>query len=614
MKNASTSLNITEQLDKYTLDQAFPDHSDGMWDQLQEVQSLSDSLDECGNIAQDALLSATTDYIKNTGIQEAGRELLGKLGAHNDTLDCISGFATLFDSKGIIDDAMGLGDLPQIMSRVQNVIKDATNPNRLANMVLNLDIVSGLLDDFNDMCTGMKDALNKLVAADLASLMAMLNKLAQWAAFAKIANSDPCALVNNNKMLSHITQPVMDDIVKLYNSVTGGTAGPDNPIINLGDFLDGGLPSLPTFTQAPGLGLDTFESYKTKIPSEVDSVSSSLTDDAFAELGLDLPPTSSDDDAYAELDLDPADVNVPMELVDGEWVDSGSLKEKSQFTQDLLSGNSPIDNSTDLFSKNKDKVEFDSIMKQNDSLIKGIEYDPDQMALDELAYDLEEGNIEAVSDFEKSVLAPTRSEAAAATLESAPEGSGKDTPSATPPTDMPKPHSISKTVNRTVGVQIPPVVIKAVSISEGYKAAVPVQDWDVTSADGSTVEDPWNNQQVADFKYSQSVDGQRTKALVFPTNVSSKAQDKPKTCGCIGARVKSRLDAGIDIGTSRAQQSKERLVSASCSSRGGTWKCSGIVPTNTQTLPAGGFNHAKNVELQTKLPSTKAFDTTKIGV
>jgi len=147
-----------------------------MWDQLQEVQSLSDSLDECGNIAQDALLSATTDYIKNTGIQEAGRELLGKLGAHNDTLDCISGFATLFDSKGIIDDAMGLGDLPQIMSRVQNVIKDATNPNRLANMVLNLDIVSGLLDDFNDMCTGMKDALNKLVAADLASLMAMLNK------------------------------------------------------------------------------------------------------------------------------------------------------------------------------------------------------------------------------------------------------------------------------------------------------------------------------------------------------------------------------------------------------------------------------------------------------
>jgi hypothetical protein len=285
MQNASTSLNVTANLDQYTLEQGFPGHGNAFYQQMQEIQNLSDAFDECGNYAQDIIQASTEDYIKNTGIQEAGRDLANTLGQYSDEIDCVAGFATLFDSKGILDDVLGLGDLPQIQSRVQQIILDVTDPSKLANMITNLDAVQGLLQPFNDMCTGMKDAFNKLVAKDLAALNAILNKLAQWAAFTNLATGDPCALVNNNRMFNSITDPVMDDIIDLYNGVLGG-----NPIVDT--IADIFAPDTPTallggggLTQAAG-GVVGFEQYFSTLGTPIAGVTTSIgnivkSDDVF---------------------------------------------------------------------------------------------------------------------------------------------------------------------------------------------------------------------------------------------------------------------------------------------------------------------------------------------
>jgi len=553
MKNASTSLNVTDNLDKYTLEQAFgQSNANDMWDTLTEVQSLSDAFDECGNYAQDALSSATTDYIKNTGIQEAGRELAKKLGQGSDMVDCVSGFATLFDSAGVMDDAMGLGDLPQIQSRMQSVIRDATDPSKLSNMLINLDVVSGLLDDFNGMCTGMKDAFNKLIQSDLSAINASLNKLAQWAAFAKIANADPCALVNNNKMLSHISAPVMDDIVKLFNKATGGSAGPEAPIIPLGNILDGSaLPSLPTFNQAPGLGLESFSTYFSSISAGAEDVVEGIA---------------------------------PMFNSAGVFL-GNSLGEMGASVSSLL--------------ENKGAVEFDSILKGS-NLTEVVETTLDDMAFDELNFDIEEltssaseltdmafdeialdtPTIIATKSKVVSTLSPKMA-AAVSTLSKPSSGSGAD--SATPIPAQPKPHSVSKSINRSVGKE---------SVYEPSPFTAALEGFKQTAED---VADEWSEkfEGISDSLLDNSPWPTDMKSNFDSQNVK---KEKTKTCSCVGASA-----AG---GSGTPQQV--------CASRGGSWKCVSV--KKDKTVSGNTYNHKKNVELSTTLPSSTPFDVSTIGV
>lgn len=259
MKAAGESLNVMQGLNETAVKTALGSDGDEVWNTLKEVQSFSDSLNNCGQIAQDALLGATKDYIKNTGIQQAGRDLAKQLGKSNDLIDCAAGFATLFDSAGIMEDALGAGDLPQIQNRVASIIRDVTNPNKIANVLVNTRVVQDLLGDFQGMCDAITAGLKELADKDIAAMNAAINKLAQWAAFAKMATSDPCALVNNKKMLEHIAEPVMDDIVALYNQATNSQAGPDNPIISVSDIKNA-LPSVPKFIQKAGEGLPSLNS------------------------------------------------------------------------------------------------------------------------------------------------------------------------------------------------------------------------------------------------------------------------------------------------------------------------------------------------------------------
>jgi len=274
MKTAARDLFIT---DKINQDVLFVHGQQGeeIWSVLQEVQDLSDAFSVCGDTALNAILGAQTDYIKNSGIQQAGRDLARTLGDYEADIDCVAGFATLFEGAGVIDDALGLGDLGQIQRRTRNILVNATDATQLANMTASLPIIQELVGKYNNMCSDMTKSLNGLIQKDLDNMQAALNKLAQWAAFAKLATGDPCALVNNHKMLEHITEPVMEDIIKLYQKATGITATPTNPIIPLGDFLGkvvGGIPSVPKFKQATGVGLKTFGTVSNSIKTGKDLV------------------------------------------------------------------------------------------------------------------------------------------------------------------------------------------------------------------------------------------------------------------------------------------------------------------------------------------------------
>jgi hypothetical protein len=361
MQNASTSLNVTANLDQYTLEQGFPGHGNAFYQQMQEIQNLSDAFDECGNYAQDIIQASTEDYIKNTGIQEAGRDLANTLGQYSDEIDCVAGFATLFDSKGILDDVLGLGDLPQIQSRVQQIILDVTDPSKLANMITNLDAVQGLLQPFNDMCTGMKDAFNKLVAKDLAALNAILNKLAQWAAFTNLATGDPCALVNNNRMFNSITDPVMDDIIDLYNGVLGG-----NPIVDT--IADIFAPDTPTallggggLTQAAG-GVVGFEQYFSTLGTPIAGVTTSIGNIVKSDDVL-LSDFLSDNDSDVGL------TTAPLEWNGTEWADTVStdvISGMSSITSGIGSGSNSFNSALDNFKSVKEEIEFESLNNSTD--------------------------------------------------------------------------------------------------------------------------------------------------------------------------------------------------------------------------------------------------------
>ena len=592
MKDASTSLNITENLDLYTLQQGFgTENADQMWGTLQEVQGLSDALDECGNYAQDALSAATTDYIKNTGIQEAGRELADKLAGigGGGLTDCIVGFATLFDSAGIIDDALGLGDLSQIQSRIADVIRMATDASNLSNMLLNLDVVSGLLDDFNDMCTGMKDAFNKLIASDLASLMSILNKLAQWAAFAKIANSDPCALVNNNKMLSHITAPVMDDIVKLYNSVTGSDAHQANPIIPLGEILGTKpkFPDLPRYTQAAGEGLIGFQAFKSNIPGEFITVTDSIVKEQLIFVD-------------GEWVSGVTTTTVPMDFVDGEWVSNQHMEDKSSFTQNITKGVSSIDDSTLSFVKAKDSVAFASIINSGDNI----------QSLDGIVEGFIEGVEDVVEDFTEYA---TRTAAAVLTLLVPDTGSGEDKVSGI----------LGETKLRSINqalVALPKFSPPKFSTEDGPKRS-----------QTDTTKPPISAKSKQDYAFNRSgvVPGKTVCTCHNPTFSGASLEKEVTTVKAVIRTIEQNLSSGLSLEENKEDwnsllvernayltsiEGKDPMTNSSvCSALNGVWKCA--VDVREVSKPSSDqLSQIKNVELANALPTSKPFDTSKIGV
>ena len=75
MKQHAQSLDVTGQVDQLALTTAFGNDGDQIWDVLQQVQDVSDGFTNCGDYMQDALLGAQQDFVRNSGIQQAGREL-----------------------------------------------------------------------------------------------------------------------------------------------------------------------------------------------------------------------------------------------------------------------------------------------------------------------------------------------------------------------------------------------------------------------------------------------------------------------------------------------------------------------------------------------------------
>lgn len=341
MKQHAQSLDVTGQVDQLALTTAFGNDGDQIWDVLQQVQDVSDGFTNCGDYMQDALLGAQQDFVRNSGIQQAGRELSRALGHADEMVDCVAGFATLFDSAGIIDDALGMGDLPQLNNRVRSIIEDSTNADSLSNILANTAVVQNLVNDFNNMCGEMMSKVNDLIQKDVDAMAAALTKLAQWAAFAKLATGDPCALVNNNRMLSHIAEPVMDDIVKLYQGVTGQSVSPTDPIIPLGKFLGnpvGTVVDIPKLRQAAGEALPGFNTVADAIP-----------------IGQEL---------YSE-----EYTTTSLNYVNGVgWVVPEDAK--TDFTKDVLVGKSPFADAAGLFRANAAEIEHKAVSENPQAVAK----------------------------------------------------------------------------------------------------------------------------------------------------------------------------------------------------------------------------------------------------
>jgi len=638
MKNASTSLNMTANLDPFVLEQGFPGHGNQFYQQMQEVQNLSDAFDECGNFAQDLIQASTEDYIKNTGIQQAGRELANTLGQYSDELDCAAGFATLFDSKEILDDVLGIGDLPQIQSRVQQIIRDVTNPAKLAQMVTNLDAVQGLLEPFNDFCTGMKDALNLLVAKDLASLNAILNKLAQWAAFTNLATSDPCALVNNNKMFSSITDPVMDDILGLYAGIIGG--GPsETPINNLGDLFAPDQPSalVGGFTQAPG-AITPFGSYFSELGTDIGGVATSIGG-IITSAGESVSDFLGGDDDGTIVDSYTKSWNGT------EWVrdeDDNVISGLESLSVGALSGNNSFNPALENFKQMKEKIEFESFLAsdslksysvdscrgvaswndKSDCIAKGgswskTNYTPTSGSENfDLAGEL---NLPSLDDITSSISSFFSSETtvdvggttfSGGNLEmnglnliengidndmatEAPPGSGSDTPSNSLPAGAkaPKPHSVSRSVNRTVGVASVPSQgrtrpnTSSSRPSDGKTPFSVPKSASIVST-GAKVQSPTNTS-AFENRISSFDSGTDAIKLAQKTGDFSKIE----SCRCVG-------------GTGNSSDAR------SCVANGGSWNCQGGtsgVSVMKSIKSLGTIASAKNVELSSVLPSSAPF-------
>ena len=272
-------------------------------------------------------------------------------------LDCAAGFATLLESEGVIDDAMGMGDLPQLSNRTRTLVEDVTNASSVSNMLANCAVIRNLTNDFNNMCGEMMEKVNDLIGKDVAALAAALTKLAQWAAFAKMATSDPCALVNNNRMLQHVTQPVMEDIVKLYKGATGQLDEPEEPELPLADEVGkppGTVIDVPKHKQAAMEGQPSFAQVADDLPVGTEVV----------EQQKAASPTGGYD-------------STPPEYVPGVgWTTPNDpdfpedVEAKSDFSKGIEKGETPFNNSTEAFKKNKDEVEYKAVAEDKKKVAK----------------------------------------------------------------------------------------------------------------------------------------------------------------------------------------------------------------------------------------------------
>jgi hypothetical protein len=350
MKSDGKSLDITgeEGINEVAVKAAYPGaQGEEIWDTLQEVQGVSDAFTSCGSFMEDALLAATRDFIRNSGIQQAGRELTKALGQYDEALECASGFATLLESEGAIDEANEAGDLPQLNKRSKNLIKGITNASAVSNLLSECETIRGLTSDFDNMCAAMMGKINDLIGKDLAALASVLNKLAQWAAFAKLATSDPCALVNSNRMLENVTGPVMQDIMTLYAAATGQTAPPiEAP--SLGDELvkpPGTVVDVPKHKQAPMEGQASVQEIKDSQPKGVEVVAANNA----------ASPTGGYD-------------STPPEYVNGVgWVTPNDpefpadVEAKSDFSKGVEKGETPFSDKNEKFTANVKDVEYKAV-------------------------------------------------------------------------------------------------------------------------------------------------------------------------------------------------------------------------------------------------------------
>ena len=371
MKVDGKSIDLTgpDGIDEFAVKQAYPgEHGDYIWDTLSEVQEVSDGFTHCGTFMEEQLLAATRDFIRNSGIQQAGRELSKALGQYDDALECAAGFATLFESEGVMDDATGAGDLPQLNKRTRSVVEDVTNASSVSNILSNCEEIRGLVTDFDNMCGTIMNAVNDLIGKDLAALANVLNHLAAWAAFAKLATSDPCALVNSNRMLEHVTAPVMQDIVKLYDYATGFFDEPEEPEVPLGEELvkpPGTIVDVPKHKQDPQAG-------------------QASPDEVLAELPVGAGVIAANNEASPKGGYDTtADVWVVDPATgDGEWVSADDpdfpeydhhgnpIEKKSDFSKGLFDGQTPIDARNERVAINIAAVEHAAVAEDKNKVAK----------------------------------------------------------------------------------------------------------------------------------------------------------------------------------------------------------------------------------------------------
>jgi hypothetical protein len=368
MKSDGKSLNVTgppDGVDEFAVKAAYPGaDGDEIWDTLQGVQEVSDGFTSCGSFMEEQLLAATRDFIRNSGIQQAGRELSKALGQADDMLDCVAGFATLFESEGVMDDATGAGDLPQLNKRSRQLVEGVTNASSVSNMLANCDEIRGLVSDFDNMCADMMGKVNDLIGEDLAALANALNKLAQWAAFAKLATSDPCALVNSNRMLEHVTGPVMSDIVYLYKSATGQLEEPKEPELPLAEEVTPTgktVAKVPKHKQAPMEGQATVAEVADDLPSGVEVKEEQ--DAASPTGGFDsTPPEYVPGVGWVE----PNDPEYPTEDQHGNEIPPP----KSDFSKNLEKGETPMDDRNEKFVANVKAVEYKAVAEEKASKTK----------------------------------------------------------------------------------------------------------------------------------------------------------------------------------------------------------------------------------------------------
>jgi len=616
IKSAATAMQMGSRIDSYAMQQAFPDDYSSFADTIGAVDQLSADLTKCGDYAGDALQAATTDFIKNTGIQQAGRELSNKLGKGSDMLDCVAGFATLFDSKGVLDDAMGLADLPQIQDRVQQVINDATNPAKLSNVIMNMDIIQGLLGDAQGICDSIHSGMDKLISKDLATIIDTMNKLSQWAAFAKMATSDPCGLVNNNKMLSHITEPVMDDIISLYKDATSGLPA-------LADVTDVAAPAFspeaaitnPNFRQAAQEGAMPFSNYLNALPAFGGSGKSCV-----CHGGDPMDTNEGDCLANGGRWVCTETKTVPMEFDSdsGKWEIPDTANEAPNgavagmpvspvgFADKILGGNNPLNDAVAQFASNKELVDFapelaGGIGNNGGTVAVGNCSGGDAsqfMSRNDKAGCEESGGTWSVNTMTANEFKEMTSPEgiASSTFSGGGAGSGKDAPALKP---------VAATKPRA------PAVVGAASSSPVAKIT-PVKHPSSPSRSAASAPDiPIDFAELATGIFNKAGDGAK---FQFGNDALSggfnDTLDKIKTAEATGDY--SNIETCNCHGGSDFMASTE----AACKAGGGRWKCQPGTEANTRfarSILSGGTNSTKkNKELSSILPTNKAFDVSKI--